>query len=503
MRIPLFALLATVLLPIVWCKAAERQVERWGVFEVALKGPSEGNPFTDVELSAEFTSGQSAVHVTGFYDDQGNYIVRFMPDSLGTYHYTTKSNVKQLDGQHGEFDCVKPPAASHGPVRIKDTYHFAYSDGTPYYPFGTTCYAWIHQTEELQEQTLKTLAQSPFNKIRMCIFPKNYAYNRNEPSMYAFAKKPDGKFDFTRFDPSFFQHIEKRITELGALGIEADLILFHPYDNGRWGFDRMDPDSDRRYLRYVAARLSAFRNVWWSMANEYDFMPTKKPTDWDDFFQLVRQNDPYNHMRGVHNGARWYDHTKPWVTHASIQAADPQNAPQWRRQYAKPIIDDECQYEGNIPQRWGNISAGELVNRFWLGTVVGCYVGHGETYTDPNDVLWWSKGGVLHGQSPARIAFLRKIIEEGPPVGIEPMEGTREWSAYPAGHKGTDYYLVYFGPHQPVIVTLPLPDGSQYKADVIDTWNLTITPIEGTFRGRVSIPLPGKPYLALRLRKTP
>ena len=24
---------------------------------------------------------------------------------------------------------------------------------------------------------------------------------------------------------------------LNRLGIEADLILFHPYDKGRWGFD--------------------------------------------------------------------------------------------------------------------------------------------------------------------------------------------------------------------------------------------------------------------------
>ena len=28
---------------------------------------------------------------------------------------------------------------------------------------------------------------------------------------------------------------------------------------------------DDRYLRYVVARLAAYRNVWWSLANEYDF----------------------------------------------------------------------------------------------------------------------------------------------------------------------------------------------------------------------------------------
>ena len=62
----------------------------------------------------------------------------------------------------------------------------------------------------------------------------------------------------------------------------------------------------------------------------------------------------------------------------------------------------------------------ELVHRFWRGTVAGCYVGHGETYLHPDDVLWWFKGGVLHGESAARIAFLRRILESAPAGGLEP-----------------------------------------------------------------------------------
>jgi hypothetical protein len=39
------------------------------------------------------------------------------------------------------------------------------------------------------------------------------------------------------------------------LGIEADLILWHPYD--RWGFAEMGAANDDRYLRYAIARLGA------------------------------------------------------------------------------------------------------------------------------------------------------------------------------------------------------------------------------------------------------
>jgi hypothetical protein len=476
------------------------EIERWNIFEILLNGPADGNPFVDVNLTAEFTSNGKVIDVAGFYDGNGVYLVRFMPEQTGEWKYITKSNSKELDDKRGSFICVKSSAGNRGPVGVKDTYHFAYADGTPYYPFGTTCYAWIHQTDELQRQTLKTLAAAPFNKLRMCVFPKNYAYNKNEPMLYPFEKNTDGKFNFTHFNPAFFHHLEQRIKDLMELGIEADLILFHPYDEGRWGFDRMDSESDRRYLRYVVARLSAFRNVWWSMANEYDFMK-KKPADWDDFFHIVKESDPYNHPRSIHNGAKWYDHTKSWVTHASVQSGNIGEAKQLQKKYRKPVIYDECQYEGNIREPWGNLTAQELVHRFWQGIVVGCYVGHGETYIDPNDILWWSKGGSLRGESPPRIAFLRKLVEEGPAVGLSPIEISWEWDVYAGGKKGEDYYLIYFGAHQPKSAIVPLSSKGQYKVELIDTWNMTIKPIDGIYSDKNPIPLEGKPYMALRIQK--
>jgi hypothetical protein len=108
----------------------------------------------------------------------------------------TSSNRPELDGQTGSLTAA-PPAGNRGPVQVFNTYYFRYADGTPYHQFGTTCYAWVHQPEAMQQQTLETLAASPFNKIRFCVFPKSYTYNRNEPERFAFVRKADGKFDFT------------------------------------------------------------------------------------------------------------------------------------------------------------------------------------------------------------------------------------------------------------------------------------------------------------------
>jgi len=473
------------------------KTEKWDIFELTLNGPADGNPFLDVTLGATFVYMNREVKVNGFYDGEGLYKIRFMPDKEGKWDYVTWSNCKELDGISGSFECTQPSPGNHGPVRVKNKYHFAYEDGTPYFPIGTTCYAWIHQGDELEEETLKTLASSPFNKIRMCVFPKDYIYNKNEPVYYPFEGSLEDGWDFTRFNPQFFRHLEKRIADLRDLGIEADLILFHPYD--RWGFATMDSETDDRYLKYVVARLAAYRNIWWSFANEYDLMRSKNMTDWDRFFQIVQENDPHQHLRSIHNCREFYDHGKPWVTHCSIQHSDLTRVTEWRNQYRKPVVVDECCYEGNISRRWGNITAIEMVYRFWEGFARGGYVGHGETFVHPQDILWWAKGGKLYGESPERIAFLRKIMEEGPGDGIDTANIGKDTHAV-AG-KGDEYFLAYYGFTQPIYKDLSLPQGNKYKVEIIDTWNMTITPVEGTFEGDVRIDMPGKPYIALRIRK--
>jgi len=473
---------------------AADSAERWGVYELALQGPRAGNPFVDIQLRAQFQYRDHLVDVDGFYDGDGVYRVRFMPDEIGEWSYRTSSNTAELDGRQGRFTCTAPMAGNHGPVRVRYVTHFAYEDGAPYVPLGTTCYAWVHQGDQLEEQTLATLRTAPFNKMRMCVFPKSYVYNQNEPTYYPFERDSAGHNDFTRFNPAFFRHLEQRVRDLETLGIEADLILFHPYD--RWGYATMGTEADDRYLRYVVARLSAYRNVWWSMANEFDLMKSKTMADWDRFFRLVQEKDLYRHLRSIHHSVVQYDHSKPWVTHVSLQSSDFEKTSQMVADYRKPVVYDECKYEGDIPRRWGNISAQEMVRRFWLGTVSGAYVGHGETYLDPNDILWWSKGGVLHGESPRRIAFLRQILEGAP------AEGLNNLSTYylGAGQEGR-YYLFYFDVNQPAEYEFDLAKGVRYRADIIDPWEMTIRPVAGTYEGKFTLKLPAKPYMAVRFQK--
>lgn len=483
---------------------------QWEVFEIALKGPRDGNPFREVSVGATFVQGGREVEVKGFYDGEGVYKVRFMPDSVGPWRYRTHSSVRDLDGRTGQLTCTPARKGVRGPVGVRNTYHFGYADGTPFYPFGTTCYAWIHQSESMQQLTLESLAKGPFNKVRMCVFPKSYEYNTNEPPFYAFARDASGKHDFTRPNPAFFAHLERRILDLQALGIETDLILFHPYD--RWGYATMSAADDEAYLRYIIARLSAYRSVWWSLANEYDFMKSKTTADFDRLLHVVEREDAVGHLRGIHNGKVIYDNTRPWVTHASVQGYERLgDAVAYRAEVAKPLVFDEVQYEGNLNRRWGNLSAEEMTWRSWRAVISGAYVTHGETLLDEGDgmsedatpMIWWSTGGRLKGQSPARIGFLRKLVEEM----CAPGQALAGLEPDPAGYyslarcmtpdrkvAGILYFLDF---HAPTWYEFPLPD-DRYRAEIIDPWAMTITPVAGVFTGKSKLRLPGKAYQAVR-----
>lgn len=520
----LLLLLATAL------QAQQNTVELWRRFECTFDGPSQGNPYAEVVLTASFSNGHQTVKVNGFYDGNGKYKIRFMPTDKGVWQFQTQSNSRQLNKRKGQFQCIAATAKNHGPVKVWNTHNFQYADEKNYYPFGTTVYALTHQGEALEKQTLQTLAAAPFNKVRICVFPKNYAYCENEPALFPYRqlsslKQSNGTvsytWDFTQFNPAFFQHLEKRIDELDELGIETDLILFHPYDKGRWGFDSMGRRNDLFYIQYITARLASFKNIWWSMANEFDFVKTKTNEDWDVYARAVTENDPYHHLCSIHNGNVYFNHAQPYFTHASIQngaaVQDFGRANLLRDAFFKPVVYDEVCYEGNLPLRWGRLSGEEMTEACWQGIIAGTYVTHGETFGKLGDTIFWARGGKLAGQSPERIRFLRNLLEKGP----GPLQLADEWKDEKTSQHDSTYYIIYFGKQMQAEWLFSLPKkngcaaGATFKAELIDTWNMTITPVNDLFelaeandyrmydKQLKKIRLPMKPYLALRLTKIP
>ena len=511
-------------------------MRQYETFELRFSGEVLRENWASADIAAAFTRGNETTAVKGFYDGDGQYAVRFLPMKPGEYTWQVSGAIQA----QGRETCL-PAEGNHGPVRAVDT-HFEYADGTLFIPFGTTVYALASQDDALVEETLESLKNAPFNKVRMCVFPKHYDYNHNEPPCFAFEKNADGSWDVNRPCIAFWRRFESILDRVANMGIQIDLILFHPYD--RWGFAALPQGDNLRYLDHLLRRLSARPSIWWSLANEYDLcMDHKTLRDWEEIEEYVAANDPYRHPLSNHNCMCFWDAARPNVTHASIQTKALTEIPRWIQTYKKPVIIDECCYEGNLPHFWGSISAREMVRRFWRCCASGGYCTHGETFLSGDEVLWWARGGKLKGESPRRIAFLKQVMESLPgpltPSGggflalaqlpeeealqnvppetraifkafarsIRRMDDRDKWLHIASEHTweahcGEEAYLTYCDLQCYGEQTLRLPKERRYRVDLIDTWNMTRETVMENASGDTRIPMPSREDMALLAVRT-
>lgn len=489
--------------------------------ELVFDGPVVPIPADETPLLAVFRHGDGDEHrVPGFWDGGTRYVVRFCPEREGDWSWRTESAEPLLDDQEGRLQLAG--ADGHGPVRVAHRYHFAHADGTPFRPVGATVYNWLHQDEPLYSETLDALSAMRFNKLRFMVFPQAGGYIEHFPRLLPF-ERTDGCWDVTRPVIPFFRRLDEAVTALGDRGIQADVLIFNAYDRGHFGFDRFTEEEDAVYLRYLVARLSAYPNVWWSLCNEFDQLE-RPSARWDGVGALLSRIDPHDHLRSIHNWIDLYDNNQPWVTHASIQNGSATTefgrANLYRDVWEKPVVLDEIKYEGDIADRWGCITGEQLVHQFWIATAAGCYASHGESFLTESGSLHMVEGGRLRGAAPARLRFLRGILDGLDVGGLDPID---KWDDphYVAGVP-REQYLQYLGRSAPAEWSFRLPQGTDgprlrlgdtFEVDIIDTWNMTTDAAAGRFviddvqrndaydRAAPPLALPAGEAIALRITR--
>jgi hypothetical protein len=513
-------------------------VYRWDFLEIHVRleypdsatlsdamGERPFNPFLDVVLAATFSGPSGEKTVRGFCDGGPDWLLRFMPEDPGEYRWTLAvSGAAIMDGAvEGSFLCVAPEAGNRGPVRVAKTFHFSYADGTPFFGMGTTAYGWSYRPGETRRQTVESVASKGFNKLRMLFFPKRLVGFDDidisyEPPDYPYEGEP-GAFDFARFSPDYFRRFESCVRQLGERGIEAEVILFHGYDFGAWGFDGMSEAEAMLFVDYIAARLSAFRNVWWSLANEYDLeidTATMKAVsrvdirEWDRLGRALAAADPYDHPRSMHNwGPGPVAGGADWISHVSCQNGNTYSLPlSLRAEFGKPVFMDEYKYEGNLKWGWGNTKAETVVFRHWMSAMAGSYATHGECFMVEGNRrdIFWTYGGTMVGRSASRLAFLRSIVEALPFQDMRPLPGCGNgFSTFCLG-LADECYLAFFadsgaepGARESIFFGSPDRVGESYLAAVYDVWNcekIGEYPVKSGFRRFVE---PG--WLAVALRR--
>lgn len=145
-----------------------------------------------------------------------------------------------------------------------------------------------------------------------------------------------------------------------------------------------------------------------------------------------------------------------------------------------------------------------MLRRFYETAIRGGYPGHSETYLDDSNLLWWSHGGTLHGESWKRFAFLKQLILDFPRGEIAPL--MNEWDSV-SGVPETEWflpvksmYLYYYSFMRPSFRDFYIDDTTRFRVEVIDTWECTIED-RGICSGHFRIDLPARQYMAVRLTK--
>ena len=450
------------------------QVNLYDVFEVVLKGPEDSGLFTEQTVCGVFTGRNESVSVRGFYDGDGNYRIRFMPSYEGRYSFTL--NASFIKGMlSGVFYVAPCERTIHGPVRVNEKYHFAYMDGTPYFPFGTN----IQDLVTTQNSTtLKSLRRASFNKVRF-LFP--------QPGI-------DGTIVLESL-----RKTEKWIEVLAGNGLETECVLFHDlsmYEENDETFSFFT-----NYISYIMTRFGAYRNIWWSLV-EIDHGTTKEKNLIHRLVETIKNLDPYGHLWTMMNGNRIYGENEYPFTHLSIRGNGSEDIKGLREKYQCPVIVDELGCEGNYPYEWNSLMAEDLVSRCWKVCMQGGYPGHSEMYISDEDV-WSINGGALEGKSQARLKFLCACINEMPDYNITVRETSSGYvAAIPeeeSGHASCSKYLYYLSNRCPAYQDLYIDEDTKFAVDILDTWNMTCT-FQGVYSGHFRVELPSRPYMAVLLR---
>jgi len=330
--------------------AQTENVRRWSVLEMVLNSRTHyANPYTDVEITAEFTGpGNVRKIVRGFWDGGWTFKIRFTPTIKGKWTYSVRSIPADTGlAKSGGFEAGGPPAGCHGFLRrdLRHPYHFIYDDGTRFFLFGQTYYNLLGRTEANWKASIDGTASRGINKIRMYVEPEQL--DKKTKSLPVFNRSTPDLERYRKFD----RIIEYMLTG----GIIADLIVFD--DN--FGTQ----DEDERFLRYVLARYAAYPNVVWTLVNEWNYRP--KPRNyWNVMGQIVRCEDPWMEEAGFFRPLSTHQQTRinfqffdqSWPVHAIIQ---------YGVRNKDKDLDDEWKNTGKTKYRhgdeWGN--AGILFNR--------------------------------------------------------------------------------------------------------------------------------------------
>ena len=191
------------------------------------------------------------MRVPGFYDGDGIYRVRFMPDNEGEWTYRTRSKTAALDGKTGSASAwSRPRRAITARSRSRNRHPFRLCRRHALFSLrhDLLCLdasAARDAGADARDAEEDALQQDAHGRLPEGLpLQRQRAAARLLPARARTARKTS-----TGRIPSPSGISRARSRRCRDLGIEADIIIFHPYD--RWGYCNMSAEQDFRYVAYL------------------------------------------------------------------------------------------------------------------------------------------------------------------------------------------------------------------------------------------------------------
>ncbi len=394
---------------------AETIGRTWQVYEIELTaGESRDNPYREIEahagddlLTAVFTGTEGeaegrSMKVTGFWDGDDRWKIRFAPPVPGSWTYRTKSADAGLDGREGTFrvtgwsdEELADNPTRRGLLQVSNSgprtgRHFAYYDGTPMLWVGDTWWNWTKRSIHFSSfrNLVDDRAGKGFNIGQLFVAGNGWG---REASLL--------DETWTSLDMELMQRVDRMVEYANENGMTVWVHAWWSRDNIA---ETIGEENMRRWWRYLVHRLGAY-NVIWVLAGEYN-MNNYGGFDlsfWDELGTMIRREDPWDRIISTHptppgwsGGAdapqwstgevlhdrNWLDYNQSQPGHGrwrlemtpSIIAAD------YRREPAKPTLVTEPWYEfieGNPSGRevrigaWSSILSGAAGHTYGGGHI--------------------------------------------------------------------------------------------------------------------------------------
>ena len=462
-----------------------REVEVFDAFEVEVRVdrfPAALNPFTDAALTGRFRrEGEPAEAVDGFCDaaDGSRFAVRFMPSRFGTHDYDL---ALRLGGQvhtfRGSFKARE--GKRPGPVRVDKVYpwHFTrQADGAHWFWNGASALGLLGWDEATIAAAVDRFASRRVNRIRVAlgwrvasgraweedVFPTEryrMAYGPWVADRPGDVENPG--YDAGRFDVAFWRKLEGLVRRCRDRDVQVSLVFWA--EGRRPGVDPFSApqrggEEEKRLYRYAVARLAAFGNLLWELADRYREL---RSDAWAETMgAFVKDCDPYDLLTSVGGHADFRFSTAPWADVALLRRLDDEGGAgilQARRMLSgarrvMPLVNDDYGPEENYgpgaPKPPGR-SADSRRRLGWAISMAGGYSTAGETAKRGTGSSPDSGGGWVNGRGDATMTLL-----DGHAKRVEFFAGFEWWRLEPKQERVQGDALVLADGSKRVVVYQP------------------------------------------------